>query len=173
MIIYRHSGFSLVELMTTLVISSALFTISLPHFNSIILHTRADANIRVIQQSLQLARNIAINYGAPITVCPIAENKCNRDWQQGYVIFIDSGERNKIDGKDRIVKVVDAFNNQDIVQYNRLSVRFQPTGFASGTNGTLTYCPKEHSSPYSKAVVVNQAGRIRFSKKQNISCKLN
>ncbi|MEZ9235365.1 MULTISPECIES: GspH/FimT family pseudopilin [Shewanella] len=168
----RYSnGFNLIELITTMSIFSLLSIIALPSFKNLQQQLRVDSNLRTIQQSMQFARNMAINYGTRVTVCPLSEGKCSRDWQNGYVIFTDSGKTNEFNSSDVILLEVNQFNQEDIVQYNRLAVRYQPDGLASGTNGTLTYCPESHNSPNSKALVINQAGKVRFSTKKTIICK--
>ncbi|PKH31839.1 GspH/FimT family pseudopilin [Shewanella sp. ALD9] len=164
-------GFNLIELMTTLSIFSLLTLIALPSMLAINQNVRANSNIRLIQNTLSFARNTAINYGTRVTVCPISSGKCNTDWSIGLTVFIDSGQKNVIDGNDILLRETNEFNENDIIQYNRKSIRFQPDGLASGTNGTLVYCPDDINNQYSKAVIINQAGRIRFSKKKNIVCK--
>ncbi|MCE9678017.1 GspH/FimT family pseudopilin [Shewanella sp. AS1] len=163
-------GFTLIELMVTLTVAIILIGIAAPSLSSLYEAQRADAEIRKIQQTLQQARNAAISFGVRVTVCPIADNQCSDNWQSGLVVFSDSGTINAIDGSDKIIFQTGPFSSQDIVSYNRSSVRFFPDGLASGSNGTLKYCPGSATSPNSRAVVVNQAGRIRFSTDKNISC---
>ncbi|MCL1141476.1 GspH/FimT family pseudopilin [Shewanella gaetbuli] len=165
-----HAGFNLIELMAIVAITSILATIAVPSFKAVQLQIRASSNISAIQQALYLARNMAINYGTRVTVCPLEHRNCGRNWQAGFSIFTDSGQTNFLDSQDRVLKVINAFNTNDIVQYNRKAIRFQPDGLASGTNGTFTYCPEKFDSPYSKAVIINQAGRVRLSKKRKIIC---
>lgn len=166
----KSLGFSLVECMTTLVISTILISVGVPQFQSIDEYFRADSAIRRVQQTLQFARNHAINYSSRVTVCPITEGKCSKDWKIGLTIFTDLGESNQIDGTDAIIFNTGPFDTRDFITYNRQAVRFQPTGLASGTNGTLKYCPSTQNSEHAKAVIVNQAGRVRFSTKKVIIC---
>jgi type IV fimbrial biogenesis protein FimT len=168
--INQFKGFNLIELMMGILIFSLLSIIASPSLKSLLLESRADSNIRTIQQTLILARNIAISYGTRVTVCPIENNKCSQKWGEGLSVFIDAGSRNQIDAGDTIIHETGSFNDDDIVKYNRAAIRFQPDGLASGTNGTLRYCPEEVDSPHAKALVVNQAGRVRFSTKKNIDC---
>ncbi|MCL1056986.1 GspH/FimT family pseudopilin [Shewanella gelidimarina] len=165
-----HNGFSLVELMVTLTVATILMSITLPNLSSLYEAQRANSSIRVIQQTLQYGRNAAISYGVRVTVCPVKDNQCDSDWRNGLTVFTDTGDKNQLDGNDAVLLQTASFNSKDIVSYNRSAVRFQPDGLASGTNGTLRYCPGSASSPYSKAVIVNQAGRVRFSKMKNINC---
>ncbi|WP_434931398.1 GspH/FimT family pseudopilin [Shewanella sp. HL-SH5] len=171
MLYQRNLGFNLIELMTTIMITSLLSVIAFPSFKSLQQQIRVDSNIRTIQQSMQFARNMAISYGVRITVCPLEQGKCGNDWHTGFSIFADSGKPNELDGQDKIIQEVSQFHQEDIIQYNRKAIRYQPDGLASGTNGTLTYCPETFDSPYSKAIIINQAGRVRFSTKKNIACK--
>ncbi|MCC4831161.1 GspH/FimT family pseudopilin [Shewanella sp. 10N.7] len=166
-------GFNLIEVIVTLSITSILSAITVPYLSTVLNHARSDSNIRSIQQLIQLGRNHAISFSTRVTICPVEENQCINDWQQGFTIFTDGGESNVISGNDKIIYQKTAFNEEDIVYYNRKAIRFQPDGLASGTNGTFRYCPESFDSPYSKAVIVNQSGRIRFSRKNKIECKQN
>ncbi|MEZ9539051.1 GspH/FimT family pseudopilin [Shewanella sp. 10N.286.51.B8] len=169
---YYRRGFNLVELMTTVTVASILLAIGVPALNSVQLQIRAKSNISTIQHSLKFARNMAINYGARVTVCPLLDGKCHKNWQDGYAIFVDTGSVNQFNSGDILLKQIGAFHREDIIQYNRNGVRFLPDGLASGTNGTLTYCPEAHDNPYSQAIVINQAGRARYSTKKNIQCSI-
>ncbi|MGX9462386.1 GspH/FimT family pseudopilin [Shewanella sp. A14] len=164
-------GFNLIEVIVTTLLTVLLSLMAFPSFTAISEQTRARSNISVIQQTFQFARNMAISYGVRVTVCPIVENKCSSDWRIGLSVFIDRGSKNQLDNNDRILRQTAPFNENDYINYNRPAIRFRADGLASGTNGTLTYCPSTIDSKYSKAVIVNQAGRARMSKKKNIKCK--
>ncbi|MBR9726699.1 GspH/FimT family pseudopilin [Shewanella intestini] len=165
-----YFGFSLIELMATLFISTALTLTALPSLLAIKHQYRSLMAAHSILQFIQFSRNHALSYGRNVTVCPLSNNQCDNNWQAGMSAFFDSGTRNKLDGDDQLISILPAFNSQDIAYYNRKAIRFQIDGFASGTNGTFRYCPQSTSNRYSRAVIVNQAGRIRFSTNQNITC---
>ncbi|PKG80344.1 general secretion pathway protein GspH [Shewanella sp. Actino-trap-3] len=169
---FNHiKGFSLIELIVTMLIATLISLIAIPSFTALIEQVRASSNIKVIQQTIQLGRNMAISYGSRVTICPLVDNLCSSDWSIGLSVFIDHGQKNQLDASDRLLQQTSPFHENDYIDYNRPAIRFQPDGLASGTNGTLTYCPGSVDSPYSKAVIVNQAGRVRMSNKKNIECK--
>lgn len=167
---HRTAGFTLVELMVTLVVATILIVVAVPSFTSFYAQARADSSIRKIQQSIQLARNHAVAYGSRVTVCPLTAQGCSDNWQANISVFTDSGQSNIIDGNDRLISQIGPFNTQDYVDYNRAAIRFLPDGLASGTNGTLSYCPDTINNSASRAIVISQSGRVRFSKKNDISC---
>lgn len=166
----KHYGFNLIELMVTLIVATILIGIAAPSLSNLYDAQRANSSIREIQQTLQFGRNAAISYGLRVTICPLKDNQCDENWQNGLSVFTDSGVTNQLDANDKLLLSTRPFHPRDTVDYNRAAVRFQPDGLASGTNGTLTYCPTSANNPNSKAVIVNQAGRVRFSNKQQISC---
>jgi type IV fimbrial biogenesis protein FimT len=165
-------GFTLIELMVTLAIAIILISVAAPSLSSFYDAYRAKSSILVIQQALQYGRNAAISYGVRVTVCPVKLNRCDNDWQNGLTVFTDAGDKNQLDGSDTVILQTSPFNTKDIVSYNRAAIRFKPDGLASGTNGTLRYCPSSATSPYSKAIIVNQAGRVRFSTDESIHCSI-
>ncbi|WP_319593231.1 GspH/FimT family pseudopilin [Shewanella donghaensis] len=168
---YYRRGFNLVELMTSITIFGLLSVIAFPSFKSLQQQFRVDSNLRTIQQSMLFARNVAINYGTRVTVCPLVDGKCGGKWNQGFSVFTDSKTINQLNENDVVMLEVSQFHEEDIIQYNRLALRYQPDGLASGTNGTLTYCPESIDNPFSKALIVNQAGKVRYSTKKLITCK--
>ncbi|MBB1428274.1 MULTISPECIES: GspH/FimT family pseudopilin [unclassified Shewanella] len=166
----RVKGFGLIEVIVTTLVVMLMSLIAIPSFKSVNEQVRVKSNIITIQQSLQFARNMAINYGRRVTVCNLEDNNCTKQWHKGFTVFLDGSQKNELSVDDIILLQVPSFNENDFVYYNRTSVRFQPDGLASGTNGTFRYCPNSIDSPYSKAVIINQSGRVRFSKKK-VTCK--
>ncbi|WP_044556018.1 GspH/FimT family pseudopilin [Shewanella piezotolerans] len=167
----QDQGFTLIECMVTLVILTILLSVSIPSLSTVYAQVRASLSIKEIKQSIQLARSYAISYGQRVTVCPLTETRCNSNWGNNISVFSDSGESNHIDGTDQLLFTIGPFDSRDFVQYNRRAIRFLPSGLASGTNGTLTYCPESLNSQYSAAIIVSQSGRSRFSNNKTITCK--
>lgn len=165
-----QQGFGLIELIITLSVLAILLAIGVPQLTDLYTNYRADSSIRIIQQTLLLARNQAISYNKKVTACAVINEKCDSNWQVGLTVFIDTNNDNQLDSNDKKLYTTNAFHSKDIVKYNRIAIRFQPDGLVSGTNGTLKYCPLSATSPYSRAIIINQAGRIRFSTENNINC---
>lgn len=166
----KYHGFNLIELMVTLVVATILIGIAAPSLSNLYDAQRANSAIREIQQTLQFGRNAAISYGLRVTICPLKDNQCDDNWQNGLTVFTDSGVLNQLDNSDQSLLTTGPFNSNDSVTYNRDAIRFLPDGLASGTNGTLVYCPRSADNPNARAVIVNQAGRVRFSNKTDLNC---
>ncbi|MEW6982133.1 GspH/FimT family pseudopilin [Colwelliaceae bacterium 6471] len=162
-------GFTLVEFMVAVTILAILSAITIPNFNKFITQMRVDNEISALFQLLLIARNTAINSGTEVTVCPLDEgNRCSTLWQNEISVFIDSND-NKVydrDSDDRLIKVKNAVNNSDKLQYalGRYRIVYAPTGRTVkwGSNGTLKYCPKNQENE-SRGIIISTSGRLYAS----------
>ncbi|QFU21790.1 GspH/FimT family pseudopilin [Shewanella eurypsychrophilus] len=161
----KINGFTLVELMVTLVIAMLLIGVGAPSLKSLYEGYRADSEIRKVSQSLQFARSHAVSYGSRVTMCPIVSGSCNSDWSKGYKIFLDNGTANQIDGNDEILTVVGAFNSSDFVTYDNSSISYSPDGLLTGafTSGQFVYCPANKSSDESLGIDLSPSGKSKYS----------
>ncbi|WP_051484494.1 GspH/FimT family pseudopilin [Shewanella waksmanii] len=157
-------GFTLVELMVTMVIAIILITVGVPSMKSMYEAYRSEGEVRRIQQSLLLTRNYAVSYGSRVTMCPTANAGCGTDWSAGYHIFIDGGTDNSIDGTDEVLQQFDAFNTSDFVTFDGNAISFTPDGLvaANSTSGTFVYCPGSKTSEESRGITISASGRIQF-----------
>lgn len=163
-------GMTLTEIIITLSIMLILITIAVPPISASYQYYRADKAIRQIQQGLLLARNYAVSYQIPVTVCPSIHSQCSNNWQNSIIIFTDINKTNKVDNNEKVIQKIDHTFSEDTISFNRNYVRFQADGSAAGSNGTLIYCPSTKDSDYSKALIINRSGRVRLSEKSNIGC---
>src|SRR5438094_5676454 len=83
----RRSRFTIIELMTTMVILGILITIAIPSFNDLIVSTRVKGAASDIYAALTLARSEAIKRNLNVTVGPpTAGAQWVNGWQVSAVI---------------------------------------------------------------------------------------
>jgi type IV fimbrial biogenesis protein FimT len=76
----RPAGFTIIELMTTLVVLGVLITLAVPSFNDLILSSRVKGGASDIYGTLSLARSEAIKRNGTITITPVSGQWVN-GWQ--------------------------------------------------------------------------------------------
>lgn len=85
------AGFTLLELMVTLIVLSVLLTVAVPGFFQTIRSNRAAANANELVTALSIARSEAVRRGARITLCPTTDGSgCNGTWTQRWMLFADT-----------------------------------------------------------------------------------
>ncbi len=161
-------GFTLVELMVSISITSILATLSVTKLDGFLAEMRVDNEISQLHRLLLSARNLAISSGENVTVCPLnTANTCNTEWHNEISVFIDRNNNQQLDvsNQELIFKVKDPITLSDQLIYGktRNKVVYKPTGQLSGlTNGTFRYCPKNYKDK-SRGIIIARSGRLYTS----------
>jgi type IV fimbrial biogenesis protein FimT len=164
------TAFTLLELLLTISIIGLLLSIAIPSYQNIINCTHADATLLQLYKAVQLARSEAIKRRCFVTLCPTKDYiHCinDRNWNIGYMIFIDPNENGIPFNKNQIIKqfmpitkeaklLWKGFRSDNILQMT-------PLGFTNYQNGTFTYCPKSLDTHFKNTLVITQSGRVRFA----------
>ncbi|WP_028762795.1 GspH/FimT family pseudopilin [Shewanella colwelliana] len=150
-------GFTLVEMMVTIVIAGILLTVGVPSMVSMYEGFRANSNVEKIHNILAFSRNQAISYGATVNVCPFASaTSCGTgtDWKGGIRVFITDADDN-----DHELRAIDSFHSNDKVKGPSGTITFSPEGLSSG--GTLIYCPGGKTAE-SQSVDISTSGKVSY-----------
>jgi len=92
----KRAGFTIIELMVTLIIAAIGLTIAIPGFANFLRSQRATSNANELLVSLTFARSEALKRGDPVAVCAsdnpqAATPACsgNNSWTNGWITFVD------------------------------------------------------------------------------------
>lgn len=186
----KEPGFTLVELLITIVVATILLAVGVPAFQSFIKNNRVTAQTNDLISAIQLARSEALKRGTNTVVCPSTDLKsCTNDketWADGWIVFSDlnrDGAPNKEDGttpitgtclptEDCIMKISKGLSQGSTMTSDADFLCFLPTGL-SGTNtsSTPTSCTTESSKITSFEFILkakncekNQARKVTVTK---------
>ncbi|WP_415889497.1 GspH/FimT family pseudopilin [Neptuniibacter sp. SY11_33] len=91
----REKGFSLLELIFTVVVLVVLLGIGIPSFNSFVQSSRLRAVTHDLTSALQLARSEALSQRGTVAVCRanVAMTACDfdADWSSGWIVVSQTG----------------------------------------------------------------------------------
>ena len=167
-------GFTLVELLVVLGIIVALIGFVVPGWRGQIIAKQVDTASSRLLHHLSLARNVSIQTGLSVLVCPAGEAlACESDasWSRGWFGFIDKDLDRQYDAKERIILAASSPTGIDIYWRTPNWIRFRPGGEA-WPNGHFRFCSR--SDEYARTVIVRLTGRARLSTSsptgQTISC---
>lgn len=89
----RFRGFTLIELMITLLLAAIILTLGVPNFRNIILNNRAATQSNELVTAMNLARSEAVKRGARVSLCPSTDQATctgGTDWANGWIVFLDT-----------------------------------------------------------------------------------
>ncbi len=158
----QSNGFTLLESIIVIVILIVLFSAAIPFFKK-----NSSYEIRQVtkqlKQHLELAKSVAVNQQAIVTVCGSSDGKtCDNSWSHGYIGFIDKTGKGVREEGDPLIffqryeqQIFDVnwkgFLSQDCIQFS--------PGLTGAQNGTLTL--SNHNGDWQK-LIINSVGRIRL-----------
>ena len=178
----RHRGFSLVELMITVLVVAVLSAIAWPNFRDFMHRNAATSQANQVLAALQYARNEAVSRRYPTAMCGstsgTACTSSDTKFEGGWMIWRDStlsGTPSYSATKDELLRVVDAQNGVSIRSFGGTAagvIAFDQRGAVIGASGGTTnivVCAKNSSSDAlgtntqrvpGKYVRVDASGRI-------------
>ena len=89
-----QNGFTLYELMITLLVIGVVLTVGIPNLSEFTANSRMTGTANDLLSSFQLARSEAARAKAPVTICASANAtnaaaNCGGAFAQGWIIFTD------------------------------------------------------------------------------------
>ncbi len=166
---YCQSGFTLVELITTLTVMVALLATGVPAMQKFSASQKMMVAVNTMASHLHLARSEAIKRGLRAVLCPSLDGEsCSESmqWQQGFILFADENANKKRDTGEELLRQFKSNNKKPQIRVTttdgRRRIGYQATGEAPGSNLTMTFCDtSDFVDP--KAIIISSTGRPRIS----------
>jgi len=158
----KQQGFTLIELVITIVIAIILLTTAVPSFRTLVEDNRLTTQINDLVTSINLTRSEAIKRGFSATICKSnTGSSCAGDWTDGWVVFVDQDSDGVIDTGDTIIYVHDELRGNNTLTYGSTNrITYSSQGIATGFNDTFELCDSRGAAD-AKGVIVSNTGRAR------------
>ncbi|WP_038053015.1 GspH/FimT family pseudopilin [Thioalkalivibrio sp. ALJ1] len=164
-------GFTLVELMVTLLVASILLGIGAPAFGNLVEQTRLTTTTNQFLTTLHITRSEAIRRGGLVTLCTSTDGATCTDtsWDAGWILFANPGRSNQPSDPNRILRVGNGWTNPSIAvtgnQPVSQHISYNPLGQSERLSGallmgTVSICA---DSSEGRAIVISSAGRPRVA----------
>lgn len=161
----KSMGFSLMELMITVLVATIILGLGLPSLADSVARSRQRSEVNALFHGVHLARKEAIRRRQLVSICPSFDGlTCSpgRDWSDGWILF-ENTDRDSPPVRDPAESLIHAHqaNPELILTANR-------HGFSSrgvrrrATNGTVVVCDRAGRVP-PRALVVSYTGRPRIA----------
>ena len=148
--IARNRGFTVVELMITLLVLSILVVISAPALTDLIKNNRMLSQVYAMRAVLNGARARAMSERTFVTVCPSNDGAaCGGNWNEGFISFTD------FDGNGLVADPNDPAGDQiigmDTEGVANFEIRFTETGNLNNQLDRLRFSGQGHATGFKAA----------------------
>jgi type IV fimbrial biogenesis protein FimT len=139
----RQIGFTLYELLITMLVIGVVLTIGIPSFSEFTRNSRITSTANDLHSSFQLARSEAARAKAPVTICasaaPMDAAFCDgASFDSGWIIFMDlNGDLQRAGAEETVIRAhapvgaaIDITTNAGASYFG-----FAPTGLGRGDVG--------------------------------------
>ena len=164
----RSSGFTLVELMITVVIVAVLLSVVVPGVENIQNRNRMDTAAHALFTSLMFTRSEAIKRNSPVVMCKSSDaSSCTdaAEWHHGWLIYADADSDSVVDPNE-VLRIGTAFENGDTLYTSGADfddqVVYNVDGSASGT-GDFVLCNKGEASEFAREISISFTGRPKMN----------
>lgn len=135
----NQNGFTLVELLITILVASILMATAVPAFNDFIQNNRITAASNELSTALAVARSEAIRRREPVTLCSstnLTTCSLSTSWETGWIVFNDRNSNGVINNPpDRLLRVWNPLPNGFTVTTGAANqIQFDRLGAASATD---------------------------------------
>ncbi|WP_084005003.1 GspH/FimT family pseudopilin [Gilvimarinus polysaccharolyticus] len=144
----KNKGFTLIELMVTLVVAAVLATVALPNFRTMIFNSRSDGLGEELVSALQATKAEAVKRGRRVSLC--ASNGdgsgCAGDWANGWLMFVDGAASDEaatpvVGATTDILRHINNLDDAAVITGNADFVRYTSTGQLARIGGTANTTP--------------------------------
>lgn len=162
------TGFTLVELLSTIAIVSVVLGLGAPLFKATLTTSRLTTSINAMAGTLAYTRSEAVKRNQHVVLCKSLEGtQCTRegDWRHGWLVYVDINRNRSLDDNEPILGTHSLAQSIE-VDYRAFGSRhylvYRPSGMTR-TNGTFTFCDPNYPET-AKALIITKTGRPRLSK---------
>ncbi len=167
-------GFTLIELMATIMIFSVIAIIAIPNIVESTRTYQMISKVSFWMNVLNYARSEAATQGARVTLCASANGTaCSAaspsDLHQGFIVFVDTDGDAVRDAGEDVLRIWTMETDYTYVLAGTSSsyLSFMPNGMTKTTgnaswSGSITVCAVNVSGLTGRQVVINAVGRTRI-----------
>lgn len=164
------AGFTLVELLVTLLIVAILFGLAVPAFVNLLERNRLETTASRFLNTLMTARSEALKRNQPVVICKsVNGSRCvnTGGWERGWMIYADQNADQAKQGSEPVIAVHAPLGKGDTLRIENADLKrkvvYRTDGTASAS-GVFVLCNSARDKTLAQEVKLSVTGRPQRSR---------
>lgn len=160
----QAKGFTLIELMTVIVVVAILLAVAFPSFQGSLRSNRVATTTNALLASVALARTEAIRSRARGVICTSATGTAcdGANWNSGWLVWSDLDNNGAVNGTETVVRYVQGNPSLQLAGSANL-IAFDGRGRAVAGEQSIGVQPTDLATP-ARCVTIRGTGQTRVAK---------
>ena len=160
----RTHGFTIIELLITIVIAGIVTLVVLPGMQNLMSSERLTSYTNSLLSDMMFARSKSVEENRFVFLCASNDqaNCTNSDYQQGWIVLIDTNDDGAPDAGVQLIKVQQNITGDiaySLSDPGLTVVTFDDRGFTPNNTGTFSVCD-ERGNESAKTLTITPTGRV-------------
>jgi len=153
-----QSGFSIIELMTVVIIAAILIMVAIPSFQDFVVNNQLTTQANTLITTLQLARSEAVKRNKTVTV---EATDGSTSWGNGFRSWVDMNSNSSMDAGEEL-------RQENALPANTLTstiktFQYLPNGFATGFGTSVNFDLCHGSGKKGRMITLDNTGHVSIS----------
>ena len=157
----QQLGFTILELLITILIVGIVSILAVPGMNQFVMNERLTSTTNTLLTDLMLARSKAVEQNLPTIVC-VSTNQTNctaGTFSDGWIVGVDENNDGGLDAAE-LIKVQQPISGSiSFTSSVGASIQFDNRGFNPGAVGLISVCD-ERGVDHARSLSISRTGRI-------------
>ncbi|PIE41067.1 MAG: hypothetical protein CSA49_05125 [Gammaproteobacteria bacterium] len=158
----RTKGFTVLELLVTLMIAVIVVAVGVPSMQAIVQKNRIASQSRAVITALQYARSEAVTQRNEVNIDPTDGS----DWSNGITVWVDTDGNNSINtDNSETLQVYEPLVNSTLAPSATVArITFDDNGFMAAPGAALSFTLKlDECKVDGRTIQISQNGRVSIS----------
>jgi len=161
----KQTGFTLLEVIITLAVSSILIAVASPQLSSIMQSNRMTTTVNEFVHSLNIARSEAMKSNQASICVSTNQTACTAGtWNQGWIVFTDSNSNCTVDASDMVIYANDELRSDfkvgNVLGATCVSYSGEGFLFPAGATATFMFCDDRVGPAAGRIISVIRSGKL-------------
>lgn len=162
-----QQGFTLIELMATVLVAAVILTVGVPSLITFVRNNALAGAINQLSATLNYARSEAVKRDTTVCICPSSDGaSCGTNWAQGWIVYAEGTSTASCSAVQGSIQTVGALSQSGMTlssDAGSATIGYRPDGSLIGATSTTFKLCDVRGAQFARSLQISPGGRTLMS----------